>query len=68
MVPRSGIGPVRARHRHEDFQSPTNGLLVHGPPADISDKRLKSNEKSGGPGGLNRAAQVADQWIMSQSY
>jgi hypothetical protein len=50
MVPRGGIGPVRARHRHEDFQSPTNGLLVRGPPADISDKRLKNNEKSGGPG------------------
>jgi hypothetical protein len=43
----------------------TNGLLVHGPMAENSRKQLKNNKKMVGPGGLNRAAQVSDQWIMS---
>jgi hypothetical protein len=30
--------------------SETNGLIVHGPSADISGKSLKGIEKDGGPG------------------
>jgi hypothetical protein len=30
----------------------TNGLIVHGPSADIPDKQLKNKEKNGAPWGI----------------